>query len=279
MSIVNQALWIIERHIDRDLKLGELAVACGVTPCHLSHAFSQSLGQSLTSYMRQRRLSRAAEQLAAGETDILQVALAAGYGSHEAFTRAFGKAFGEKPETIRKIGSVDGLGLTGTADMTDDLKPGIAVVGRKKRPPMRMIGLATRFRFDTQSEIPGLWHRFAAIYPMIEHRTDPVPVGLAGPFDKDGAFDYACAVEVSAQAEPPAGATVLHLPAAEYAIFRHQGHVSTIGGTYRRILDQALPERGWTMPHQPTLERHDSGFDADTGGGGVSIWVAVTARV
>ncbi|MCR4266631.1 AraC family transcriptional regulator [Nitratireductor sp. ZSWI3] len=277
MSIVKQALWIIERHLDRELRLADLAVACRVTPTHLSHAFSQSIGQSVTGYIRGRRLSRAAERLAAGAADIMQVALEAGYGSHEAFTRAFGKEFGTTPEKVREIGTIAGLHLTAAADMIDDLRPTIRPIGRKRSSGLRMVGLAARFGPATMHEIPALWHRFASLYPLIENRRDPVPVGLAGPFAEDGAFDYACAVEVSAEAEPPTGAAVLEIPTSDYLIFRHQGHVATVSGTYKRILDQALPEQGWTLPHQPILERHDNGFDVGTGEGGISIWVPINS--
>jgi AraC family transcriptional regulator len=52
-------------------------------------------------YARGRRLSEAARALAAGAPNILEVALAAGYGSHEAFTRAFRRQFGVPPEALR----------------------------------------------------------------------------------------------------------------------------------------------------------------------------------
>lgn len=276
MSIVKQTLWIVERHLDRDARLADLAASCGVTPTHLSHAFSQTVGQSLTGYVRGRRLAMAAEQLASGADDILRVALEAGYGSHEAFTRAFRKEFGKTPERVRQAGTTSGLTLLAAAEMTDDLQPGIALMGRRQAQALRLVGLRGRFGSDTMREIPMLWRRFGALYSTIENPKEPVPLGLSGPFDDHGMFDYACALEVAAGTEAPAGMIAMNVPAADYAIFRHQGHVSTIGGTYRRILDFVFPENGWTIPNQPILERHDKGFDVNTGGGGISIWVPVS---
>lgn len=57
--------------------------------------------------MRGRRLTEAARSLACGAPDILAVALDAGYGSHEAFTRAFRDRFGPTPETIRAQGNLN----------------------------------------------------------------------------------------------------------------------------------------------------------------------------
>jgi AraC family transcriptional regulator len=55
----------------------------------LTWAFAVSTGLSLIRYVRARRLSEAARELAQGADDILGLALDAGYGSHESFTRAF----------------------------------------------------------------------------------------------------------------------------------------------------------------------------------------------
>ncbi len=144
MSIVNKAIWIIECHLDRPNRLEAIAEACQVTPAHLSHRFSACLGNSLTGYVRLRRLSRGPAQLAGGASDILQVVLEAGYGSHEALARAFMKEFGRSPASLRKQKALEGLAITGPANMIDDLKPGISVLGRRHRPSTRYLGLCAR---------------------------------------------------------------------------------------------------------------------------------------
>ena len=58
-----------------------------------------------------RRLSEAARVLANGSPDILTVALDFGYGSHEAFTRAFRDQFGMTPESVRAQGHLDNVNL------------------------------------------------------------------------------------------------------------------------------------------------------------------------
>jgi AraC family transcriptional regulator len=61
-----KALWIMERNSDQALNLNELALACGVSRSHLAHAFGSAVGIPAIAYLRSRRLSRAAEVLAAG---------------------------------------------------------------------------------------------------------------------------------------------------------------------------------------------------------------------
>ena len=87
MDAIAKAVWLIESNSSRELSLDEIAEAVGISRFHLTRAFGQSLGRSLMSYLRARRLSLAAQQLAGGAPDILSVALDAGYGSHEAVVR------------------------------------------------------------------------------------------------------------------------------------------------------------------------------------------------
>ena len=91
--LTNKALWTIERHLDQSLTLNDLARACGVSQFHLAHAFGQATGFPVMQYVRGRRLTEAAQSLASGNApDILNLALDAGYGSHEAFSRAFSRS-------------------------------------------------------------------------------------------------------------------------------------------------------------------------------------------
>ena len=93
------------------MSLDELSVAAGISRCHFAHVFARATGQSAMRYMRGRRLSEAARVLANGSPDILTVALDFGYGSHEAFTRAFRDQFGVTPESVRAQRHLDNVNL------------------------------------------------------------------------------------------------------------------------------------------------------------------------
>jgi AraC-like DNA-binding protein len=101
MSVSARALWYIESHLGGDLSLELIARDVGVSPYHLSRAFGTATGCGLAHYVRARRLSEAAKALLNGAPDILSVSLDSGYGSHEAFTRAFRQHFGLTPERAR----------------------------------------------------------------------------------------------------------------------------------------------------------------------------------
>ena len=121
MDPVAKALWFIEGNFARPIELDDIASAAGVSRFHLTRAFGQSLGRSVMRYLRGRRLSEAARLLAAGAPDILNVALDAGYGSHEAFTRAFRDEFGLTPERYRAAPGKTDTSLTEAFLMDDQI--------------------------------------------------------------------------------------------------------------------------------------------------------------
>ena len=119
MTVTAKALWYIESHLSGDVSLDAIADAVGVSRFHLSRAFGLTVGCSLAAYVRGRRLAEAARELMKGAPDILTVALDSGYGSHEAFTRAFRQQFGVTPDAVCTRGDVAALDLMEPIRMTD----------------------------------------------------------------------------------------------------------------------------------------------------------------
>src|SRR5271156_5536411 len=111
MSPAQKALWFIESRLAQPMTLDEISAMAEVSRFHLVRAFGEATGFSVMRYVRARRLSEAAHALAAGAPDILSLALAADYGSHEAFPRAFRDHFGVTPEAVRTATRLDNLQL------------------------------------------------------------------------------------------------------------------------------------------------------------------------
>lgn len=136
MSAAGKALWYIETHADQPLALADIAAAAGLSPFHLSRLFQARTGTSVMRYLRGRRLTAAAQQLANGAGDILQVALGAGYTTHAAFTRAFSEQFGQTPERVREQGT-DGLALVQAIRVDEALSACIEAPACSRHPRSR----------------------------------------------------------------------------------------------------------------------------------------------
>lgn len=96
---LRRALAYLEARIFEDIDPNELAKHAGASPSSLRRAFQRELGTSPLAYVRARRLDEARVRLAHGRTSVSEVALAVGYQSIAAFSRAFRARFGVPPST------------------------------------------------------------------------------------------------------------------------------------------------------------------------------------
>ena len=94
----------IRAHIHEPLDREILAGVAGFSVPHFHRVFTAHVGESAISYIRRLRLERAARKLRMGAVDITEVALAAGYDTHAAFSKAFKQQFGLSPSEFRQLG-------------------------------------------------------------------------------------------------------------------------------------------------------------------------------
>ena len=92
----------IDAHIDAPLSVDGLAAVAGFSKFHFHRQFSELLGMGVYRYVQLVRLRRATHELAFSDARILDVALASGFESHEAFARAFKKVVGQAPSEFRE---------------------------------------------------------------------------------------------------------------------------------------------------------------------------------
>jgi AraC-like DNA-binding protein len=94
---------VLARTLDDHEATGEaLAARLHLSRFHFDRVVSAAAGEPPATLRRRILLERAAYRLATGDDDVLRVALDAGYSSHEAFTRAFRRAYGETPSQWRR---------------------------------------------------------------------------------------------------------------------------------------------------------------------------------
>ena len=79
----------------------ELAARAYLSRFHFDRVVSGVAGETPARLRRRVLLERAAFRLVTSDATVLDVALEAGYGSNEAFTRAFRRAYGEAPAAWR----------------------------------------------------------------------------------------------------------------------------------------------------------------------------------
>ncbi|MDX8482359.1 AraC family transcriptional regulator [Mesorhizobium sp. VK24D] len=275
MNPTEKALWFVESHLPDAISLDDVAQSSGVSRFHVTRAFGAATGRSVMGYMRARRLSEAARKLAGGARDILAVALDAGYGSHEAFTRAFRDQFGTTPELVRAEGSTSNLDLVEPILMDQTFLSKLEPPRFETSRPFLIAGLGERYSCETSAGIPMQWQRFGPYIGNIPGEIAGVAYGVCVNGDDAGNFDYVAGVEVSDFSELPKEFFRVRVPAQKYAVFSHREHISTIRRTVNTIWNKWLPASGHEIADAPEFERYGPEFDPRSGNGGLEIWVPV----
>ena len=86
---------------DHDATSDDLASRMYLSRSHFDRVVAAASGETPGRFRRRVLLERSAYRLLTSEAGLLDVAVEAGYSSHEAFTRAFTRAYGVTPSTWR----------------------------------------------------------------------------------------------------------------------------------------------------------------------------------
>jgi AraC family transcriptional regulator len=205
------------------------------------------------------------------------VALESCYNAGEAFTPAFRDQFGLTPDRVRASGTVENLRLMEHAKMDDIPKTTLRAPRMEDGRLLLIAGLGDHYTFENITGIPGLWQRFRDHLGNVPGQVGNVAYGVCYNPDEAGNFDYIAGVEVADFASLPKDLARLRLAEQRYAVFTHDGHVSTTRSTFTAIFDDWLPKSGYRTANAPPFERYDERFDAHTGMGGFEIWIPVKA--
>src|SRR6266498_2739559 len=102
-DLIHDVKQYISRHIDGSLNREMLAAVIGFSVPPFPRNFKACAGENIASYVRRMRLERAGRKLRMGAVDITEVALAAGYDTHAAFSKAFKQQYGLSPSEFRQL--------------------------------------------------------------------------------------------------------------------------------------------------------------------------------
>jgi AraC family transcriptional regulator len=96
-----QVLEYIHEHLERDIKLADLAGSIEMSQFHFSHLFKQSIGTSPYQYLLQQRIERAKQLLKQTDRSIVDIAFGCGFNSHSHLSKQFRQLTGMTPKSYR----------------------------------------------------------------------------------------------------------------------------------------------------------------------------------
>ncbi|MGW0475400.1 AraC family transcriptional regulator [Streptomyces coeruleorubidus] len=283
---LNQAMEHIERHLDESVDVAELARIATTSEYHLRRMFSALAGMPLSEYIRRRRLTVAgAEVLAGGET-LLEIAVRYGYGSGEAFARAFRAMHGTGPGEARRTGAAlvsqprltFRLTVEGSTSMQYRVvdRPAFTVAGFKTRVPLVHSG-------PNQAIIDFVRGLGKQALEQLGKLSDQEPHGITAvcddldPSRAEGTeLDYYQAVitAASAPSDVPAGVTTLPVPSGTWAVFTTSGPApQAIQELWRDVFTEWFPSNPYRSRPGPEILRTD--LSADGTKADAELWLPV----
>ena len=93
----------MEEHLDEPLSIPQLSRRALLSPTAFKAAFRRRYGLAVHTWLRQRRMDRAAQLLQGSSLSVLEVAQAVGYSSGSQFAAAFRERYGTSPGKFRKM--------------------------------------------------------------------------------------------------------------------------------------------------------------------------------
>jgi AraC family transcriptional regulator len=271
ISALNRLVDYVEKHLTEEIDVDGLARTLGTTEYHLRRMFSSLAGMPLSEYVRRRRMTVAAADVVRGRDDLLTIAVRHGYGSTEAFGRAFRAVHGAGPGDVRRDG--------GPLRTQPQLRFRLTVEGSTPvdtrivdRPAFRLVGHAARVPLIHQGVNPHI-HKHVTALPTEEHLRlkalgDTEPVGLLAVCDdldpdrtEGSELTYLHGVAVSSDVSPD-GLDTIEVPAGIWAVFRTTGpHPSALQQTWAATATEWFPANPWRLRPGPeivaVLERAD----------------------
>jgi AraC family transcriptional regulator len=98
---VSRTQELIEASLSREISLGELAIAAGLSRFHFLRSFKRSTGETPYQYVLRRRIETAQTMLRERALSVEAIATAVGFSSSTRFIRAFRLKTGVTPGTYR----------------------------------------------------------------------------------------------------------------------------------------------------------------------------------
>ena len=176
------ALVQAQTSLDSKLSVAELAATVDRSPSHFARSFATATGESPRRHIERLRLERAARLLGTRDATVLEIALDCGYASHETFTRAFVRRFGQTPSRWRATAATRHVSESQRPRALDGLEEGLAIGHLSETRVRRLRPLQLLFvrHIGPYEAVPAaLWDDLPAAAVRLGAGTDGHLVGIA----------------------------------------------------------------------------------------------------
>ncbi|EOQ98615.1 GyrI-like small molecule binding domain protein [Leptospira wolbachii serovar Codice str. CDC] len=253
----------MEKKLEDTIGLNQIAFFTGYSDWHFHRLFKSIQGENVKEYIRRLRLEKAAYELKITNFPILEIALEAGFLSHEAFSKAFKRVIGSTPSEFRKKYQKKKIFST---KENQTFPGGLSKFGFQTKT-ISSFTIAYVRHIGSYEELPGPlpeskevisiqslirnWNSLYSNHKWIGISQDDPEISPKGKirFDLGITFGHL-------QKPLPEGFGIQTIPAGKYLQIRYQGNYHNLPNIYNWILNDYFKTTPWKIKNQPPWESY-----------------------
>lgn len=266
--MLRQAIKYVEGNLQSKIEIEDVARAAMSSKYHFQRMFHVLTGFTVTEYIRNRRLTLAAEELAGTDSKVIDIALKYGYESPEAFAKAFQRIHGVTPLAAKKMNvKLKAFPrISFQIQIKGETEMNYRIVEEKA---FKVIGKEFIIKKDAFAEIPvfveGIWKNgtTARINESVDRESDALLNGYYYDFREDGTRHYLFGAVLPDGNAVPLEFKMLAIPVQTYAVFDSRERVPEseelgleVQNIWKRIYSEWFPSASFEQVEGPCLEKY-----------------------
>lgn len=279
----------IHTHIDQPLSVELLAEKSCWSRWQLQRIFLKQTNQTVAQYVREIKLSLAAEELLTNKKKVMDIALDCGFNSEVSFTRSFKQVFDCSPSAYRKRGQRIGLKTPLIKAMpihqAYEIKKRLLQIRFEHAESFLFYGVSKPIKglFETHPNysevIPTIWSEMMQLTGLIPPFNQPV-MGIVDTRSANNGYSiYWAGYKVSSEQQTTlAPQHILNIPAQSYAVIPHIGIATHLDRTLRWFLSDWLPQSQYQAVEGFDLEIYQAGFDHENKESDMECWIPIQQK-
>ncbi len=260
LEAYNQAIAYIEENLTGVIDMEQVARISFCPQGLFPRLFTILANITLSDYIRNRRLTRAAFDLRDRQSKVIDTALTYGYESADAFNVAFKRFHGISPSQVRqgaafKIFPKISFAITTHGGMEMNVR-------RERKPAFAVAGLTIKAR-PGLGDFSGLWDKLwqQGLGQKLLSMGSGQSYGACYAMQSDGTFTYMAGFDVAdPEAAKTMGLELLQMPETEFTIFEITGAVpECIHKGYTYVMGEYIPSGGYKYSGEADFEVYSDG--------------------
>ena len=290
IQLIQQAINYMEEHIYENINYADVANNVHMSSYNFHRTFSFIAGMTANEYIRNRRLTLAAQELQTTDISVVDVAYKYGYESPESFSKAFSRFHGSTPRQAKQKGTE--LHLFNPLVVKITLEGGSIMDYRMEhKEHQQFLALVRAFPNeisgdDNNHSIPDFWTECSErnlIEPMQALRPEGKRdlYGLCSPLkDSETHFNYGIGIMLDEDTDQKElerfiknGYSIWKTEPVDYAVFKCFGSDGNcLGETWSKFFNEFVPQTGYMQTDDTDYEIY---FDNGESGLFCELWVPV----